>query len=244
MRLLFKQRGFALVAILTVALGIGVSTALFSVIDATMLRPLPYPHPEQLVRINPEVTLPNGRVSLPTASMADMRLWQRVDDVFSAVAGWGGSSGGRIVEGPAPERIQVLQFTEAYLSLHGVTPLIGRDFTRADTELSAPPVVLLGLRFLAHSLRRPNGHRRHDHSPRRWFGHSGRCAAASFNASVPLSRPLKSPSDEFTRRGTGRVSVIGRLRPDVTIDQARDRLAARMAAEPGRALRGRRTVSH
>src|SRR5262249_45817287 len=75
-RQLLRQRGSSLVAVITLALGIGVSTALFSIIDATMLRPLPYPDPEQLVSVNPEETMPDGRVSRATASMEDMRNWQ------------------------------------------------------------------------------------------------------------------------------------------------------------------------
>ena len=62
-RLLARQRGFALVAILTLALGIGASTAIFTVIDAAMLRPLPYPHPEQLVRVSVEIVQPTGRTA-------------------------------------------------------------------------------------------------------------------------------------------------------------------------------------
>lgn len=118
--------------------------AILSVIDAAMLRPLPYLDPEQLVTVQVEITLPDGRVSRPTTSMADMRLWQQSDDVFSKVAGWGSAFGGRIVDGPEPERIRVSQFTEDYLSMHGVTPLIGRDFTFEDTQSGAPSVALLG----------------------------------------------------------------------------------------------------
>ena len=70
-RLLSRQRGFALVAILTLALGIGASTAIFSVIDAALLQPLPYPQPEQLVRINLEFTAADGRTDRCGASWND-----------------------------------------------------------------------------------------------------------------------------------------------------------------------------
>src|SRR5687768_16491021 len=143
-RQLFRQPGSSLVAVVTLALGIGVSTAIFSVIDATMLRPLPYSNPEQLVTVTPEETLPDGRVSRATASMEDMRNWQKSTDVFSFVAGSGGAFRGRIVEGAEPERIQVSHFTEDYLPMHGVTPLMGRNFSRDDTEAGAPLVALLG----------------------------------------------------------------------------------------------------
>jgi hypothetical protein len=62
-RQLFRQKGSSLAAVLTLALGIGVSSALFSVIDATMLRPLPYPNPEQLVDVTAEVFDPGGNYS-------------------------------------------------------------------------------------------------------------------------------------------------------------------------------------
>src|SRR3954463_7143946 len=64
LRLLVRQRGFAAIAILTLAGGIGASTALFSVIDAAVIRPLPYPHPEQLVELSVEEPRPKGAVLL------------------------------------------------------------------------------------------------------------------------------------------------------------------------------------
>src|SRR5687768_7135675 len=74
-RQLFRQGGSSVVAVLTLALGIGVSTAIFSVIDATMLRPLPYPDPEQLVEIYPEEVQHDGQLASPSPSMEDMRNW-------------------------------------------------------------------------------------------------------------------------------------------------------------------------
>ncbi len=143
-RQLYRQRGSSLVAIVTLALGIGVSTAIFSVIDATMLRPMPYPDPEQLVTVGPAEVKADGELSRPTASMEDMRTWQAADDVFAAVAGTASAFRGRIVDGPRPERIQVAHFTEDYLSMHGIKPVIGRGFQREDTEYGAPLVALLG----------------------------------------------------------------------------------------------------
>ncbi len=232
-RLLLAQRGFALVAILTVALAIGVSTALFSVLDATVIRPLPYPRPEQLVRVVPEVVMPDGRVMGLSSSMADMRLWQSARDVFTAVAGWGRSFGGRIVDGPEPERIQVMQFTEEYLSMHGVQPLMGRDFIRDDMDPGAPLVALLGYGYwqsryggrtdvLGDTIRLDDG-----------IATIVGVLPATFDADVPVARPLRIPPEEVPRRGTGRVSVYGRLRPGVTIEQARERLAALMVGDPG-----------
>jgi putative ABC transport system permease protein len=232
LRQLFRQRGSSIVAVLTLALGIGASSAILSVVDATMLRPLPYPDPEQLVFVVPEEVAPDGSVSLPAASMEDMRAWQAAGDVFSAVAGWGTAFYGRIVDGPQPERIQVLHFTEDYLSMLGVTPIVGRGFVREDCDVGAPLVALLGYGY--------------------WQSHYGGrgdvlgetvrldtdvativgVLPAWFEATTPLSIPLRIPPKEFSRRGSGRVSVYARLRPDVTIEQARARLSPRMAAAP------------
>jgi hypothetical protein len=134
---LSKERGSSMVAVLTLALGIGVSTALFSVIDATLLRPLPYPQPEQLVTIGVELVQDDGRTSRPTVSMEDVRAWQAATDVFSAVAGTGSAFRGRIADGIEPARLQVAHYTEDYLPMHGVTPILGRGFVRGDTGRAA-----------------------------------------------------------------------------------------------------------
>lgn len=227
-RQLLRQPGSSLVAVVTLALGIGVSTAIFSVIDATMLRPLPYPDPEQLVTIYPEVTMPDGRTSTATASMEDVRTWQKSGDLFSMVAGAGSAFRGRIVEGAEPERVEVSHFTEDYLPMHGVTPIIGRGFTREDTDPASPLVALLGYGYWQS---RYGG--RDD-----IVGQSVRFDTESativgvlprwFNANIPVVAPLRTPPDEYSRRGTGRVSVYARLRPGVAIEQAQERLSARM----------------
>ena len=231
-RRLLRQRGSSIVGALTLALGIGASTAIFSVVDAAMLRPLPYPSPEQLVTVNVEITRPDGSTSRPTTSMADMRLLQQADAVFSAVAGRGSAFRGQIVEGPEPARIQVSRFTESYLSMHGVTPLLGRDFTREDTEFGAPAVVLLGYGFWqSRYAGRPDviGETiRLDDDVATIIG----VLPASFDADVPVASPLQVPPEEVPQRGTGRVSVYGRLRPGLTVDQAGADLSARMASAP------------
>ena len=227
-RQLVRQRGSSLVAVLTLALGIGASTAIFSVVDATMLRPLPYPDPEQLVRIGAEVVGRDGRPSRPTPSMDDMRLWQSADDVFSSVAGWGRAFRGRIVDGPEPERIEVLRFTEDYLPMHGVAPVLGRDFSREDTQVGAPLVALLGygywqsrhggrLDIIGESIHLDDG-----------VATIVGVLPASFNADTPVFRPLRIPPTEAPRRGTGRVSVYGRLQPGMTIEGASARLSTLM----------------
>jgi putative ABC transport system permease protein len=229
-RQLSRQRGSSLIAAFTLALGIGLSSALFSVIDVTMLRPLPYHDPEQLVAVHSEEIQADGKVSSPTPSMADMRAWQAADDVFSVVAGWGSAFSGRIVDGAQPERIAVQHFTEGYLRMHGVTPMLGRGFRREDCDPGSPLVALLGYGYWQS----------HYGGRRDVLGESIRfdtdaativgVLPAWFNATTPLSIPLRIPAAEFSRRGTGRVSVYGRLLPGVSLEQAAVRLSARMSA--------------
>jgi putative ABC transport system permease protein len=239
-RQLLQQRGSSLVAIITLALGIGVTTAIFSVIDATMLRPLPYPHPEQLVTVSPEEKMPDGRVSRATASMADMRDWQKSTDVFSLVAGAGSAFRGRIVDAAQPERIAVSNFTEDYLPIHAVSPLIGRNFTREDTDPGSPLVALLGYGYWQS----------HYGGRKEVVGETVRFDTEIatiigvlppwFNAATPVALPLRTPLAEYSRRGTGRVQVYARLLPGITIDQARERLSARM--QPTVLSNGKRTT--
>ena len=228
-RQLLRQPGSSAVAIITLALGIGVSTAIFSVIDATMLRPLPYPDPEQLVRVGVEIVQPGGRSSRPTPSMEDMRASQAATDVFSAVAGMGSAFRGRIADGPEPERLRVAHYTEDYLPMHGVAPVLGRGIAREDTEPGAPLVALLGYGYWQSRF----GGRddvigetvRLDEDVATIVG----VLPAWFNPETPLVTPLQIPVKEFSHRGTGRVSVYARLQPGVTIEAARERLSPRMA---------------
>src|SRR5271163_4798782 len=81
-RVLLKSPGFTIVAVLTLALGIGANTALFSVVNGVLLTPLPFPHPEQLVRIHEsKVNFATGSISYP-----NFRDWQRDNRTFSMMA--------------------------------------------------------------------------------------------------------------------------------------------------------------
>src|SRR5947199_8206970 len=92
LRHLGRQPVFSLLAVLTLALGIGVSAALFSVIDAALVRPLPYPHPEELVTLDVEEANQSGNPSRYAPSMADIRTWRTLTTIVSH-AGMGRVSG-------------------------------------------------------------------------------------------------------------------------------------------------------
>lgn len=228
-RQLWRQRGSTALAVVTLALGIGAATAIFSVVDATMLRPLPYPDPEQLVSVYPEEIGPDGPRPVGTAAMEDVRFFQQATDVFSHVAGWGSAFGGRVTDSAEPERIDVLRFTEDYLPMHAVRPAIGREFTREEIEPGAPLVALLSHAYwqMRYAGRDVLGETiRLDDEVATIVGILPR----GFNETTEVFTPLQTPVAEYGRRGTGRVSIYARLQPGITIEQARERLGPRMLA--------------
>jgi len=143
-RIFLKHRAFSAVAILTLAIGIGVSTALFSVSDAALLRPLPYPHPEEIVEVLVRETN-NGKSSRYAPSMADIRAWRESGRIFAHV-GAGRVTGFRplIVDAGLPERLKVGEVSEDFLDVYGVKPALGRGIQLEDTREGAPLVALLG----------------------------------------------------------------------------------------------------
>ncbi len=122
LRQLGHQPSFSILAGLTLALGIGVSTALFSVIDAALLRPLPYPHPEQLVTIDVEETSQTGTTSRFAPSMVDIRTWRTLPAIV-AQAGHGAGQRGfapLIVDTGTPDRMIVGEASEGFLETYGI----------------------------------------------------------------------------------------------------------------------------
>lgn len=128
LRQLRRSPGFTAVAIVTLALGIGANTAIFSVIDAALLRPLPYERPEQLVNIsNLEI---NGN---PMVIAPDFRFWQEQNRVLDAIGafcpGFNGYSEGANLTGVGePIRVNVVPITVGLFRVLGVQPILGRSF--------------------------------------------------------------------------------------------------------------------
>lgn len=143
-RLLWKQRGFSAVALLTLALGTGATTAIFCVVDAALIRPLPYANPEQLVRVG--LVRWSSPDSTGAPSLADMDDWRTLSHIFSHL-GTARTQASILLERGEPERVLVTSATLDYLPMYGRTPFIGRAFTAADEQLGAPPVAILGYRF-------------------------------------------------------------------------------------------------
>ena len=137
-RTLAKNPGFAAVAILTLALGIGANTALFSVVNGVLLNPLPYPHPEQLVTLHE--SKPNFETgAIPYLNFVD---WQNQNHTFSSIGISRGYNFTLTGMGEA-ERLQGDWVSASFFSTLGVKPVIGRDFTPQDDQFGAGPVALI-----------------------------------------------------------------------------------------------------
>jgi predicted permease len=124
-RMLWKNPGFTLVVVLTLALGIGANTAIFSVVDAVLLRPLPFPHPEQLVLVRDDLT---GRQTEGVGmSVPELKDLQQSAGVFEEVAGaWPVDA--NLTGSDRPERVELLAVSPNYFSLLGASARLGRVF--------------------------------------------------------------------------------------------------------------------
>jgi putative ABC transport system permease protein len=131
LRVLRKNLGFTVVAALTLALGIGGTAVVFSMLDAVLLRPLPYPHSERLFRLFPlEGKRKRG---VEQASYADFRDWQRQSRTFESLAAYQGES--LNLTGTAePERLEASTVTPGFFATLGVSPVLGREFRGDDPE--------------------------------------------------------------------------------------------------------------
>jgi putative ABC transport system permease protein len=239
-RLLRKSPSFAIVAIVTLALGIGANTAIFSMVDAVMLRPLPYPHPDRLVALAEFIDRPeqintssgggplgDSGPTRETVSPANYVDYAKLNS-FQSLAGYA-SAAANLTNAGTPERLAGEAVTSNYFDLLGGRPLIGRALQPSDDEPGAPNVIVL-----SHGLwqRKFNG----DAAivgqsivlngepvvvvgvmPPTFRGISTFAAATTI---VDYWMPPRYPPDALTNRGDHEIHVAGRLREGVTIEQA------------------------
>jgi putative ABC transport system permease protein len=230
LRALQRTPGFAAVVILTLALATGAATAIFSVIDAALLRPLPYEKPEEIVDVNVGEA---DRWMGPSA--ADIDQWRTTTRVFVRI-GMGRTAGfGRvIVDAGVPERLAVGTASEDFLEVFGILPILGRAITADDRRPGSPLIVLLGHRYWQTRL---SGAR--DVLGRSILLDGERATVvgilpAGFYPETMVWRPHVVQPAMVAMRGTG-VSVYGRLRPGVDISIAARDLTARLPSVEGKA---------
>ena len=222
-RQLRKAPGFTAVVIITLALGIGVNTALFSIVNTVLLHPIELPRPNELVTV--DAAKPNfatGSVSYP-----NFRDWQRDNRSFSALAIY--RHIGFVLTGTGePERVHGEFVSSDLFSIFGVKPAAGRLFAPGEDEIGRGPVVMIGGGFWARKFGSdPNVIGRSLTLDGRSFTIIGVIPAAfdlnfrSFNAEdvyVPIGQ-WATPALKFRGAGLG-IHGIARLKPGVTMAQA------------------------
>lgn len=228
-RRLQQRPGFALSVIGVLALGIGATTAMFSAVDAAMLRPLPFHQPAQLA-VLPNVSLPfdpgpsGGRPSDEIVSIVNVRT---MADVFSSVAAY--ASGGLNLDDPErPLRVKVGVVTANFFTTLGITPLRGRGFSEVDGTREAAPTAVLSWQLWQHQYGAAPMEGKTLSLNRKPFRVIGVMPEGfSFPGEADLWIPLSVPTTGATFdafRGYMRSTVIARLATGVTSDVAAAKL--------------------
>jgi putative ABC transport system permease protein len=221
-RALRRRPGFVAVVVLTLALGIGATTALFSVVNGVLLRPLHFPDAERLVEIRGEPTDGDLERVGPGASYPDYLDFRAQTTRFAHLAAFRTWRVTHTAAGREPSRVDVLYATASYFPTLGVRPLLGRALLPADEQPGAAPVVVLG-----HALWQqrfggdPNVLGRAmtlDGVPTTIVGVLPRDANLD-RADAQLWQPIV-PGETERERGVHRYALIGRLRADATPAQA------------------------
>ena len=223
-RQLSKSPGFALVAILTLGLGIGACTAIFSVVNGVLLRPLTYPEPERLVLLRESQPPQYPEFSVAPPNFLD---WQKQTRSFTALAAYRNQTY-NLTSDAEPKRLNGQRVTADYFSIYGVAPRLGRDFRPEEDSVAQGKVVIL--------------------SHRLWQGQFGGTAdvigrtiqlngdaytilgvmPADFQPSstTELWAPMAFKDDEKAgdNRGAHYINVVGRLKPGVSLAPAQSEM--------------------
>jgi len=229
-RTLLKSPGFTLVAVATLALGIGANTAIFSVIHAILLRPLPYPQAERLVFLT-EWSEQVPEMSFSVANLKDVR---DQNTVFESVVGFNGQNfilsagAGAGAASSQPERVSGRQVTSGMFETLGKQPIIGRAFGAEEEKDGAPGVALLGEGFWERRFGRDPGVVGRplvlSGDTFTVIGVMPRTMHASWRNTeifTPLLRLESRIGGENNRGNHPGIYVIGRMKPGVTVARAR-----------------------
>ncbi len=220
-RFMRHNPGFTAVIVLTLALGIGANTAIFSVVYSALLRPLPYRNPGELLFLGEA----RGQQVAPddvASSYPDFRDWQRTSKTFQSFAAYGGD--GFIFDaGGEPKLVTATSVTSNFFATLGVKPALGRDFVDGEDQPDGPHLVILSDAFWRSEFgARPEivgTSIRFDGKPVTIVGVLPRNFEFAAR-SAPLYVPLH-PQGFLTRRSLRWLGVIGRLAPGATTDQAK-----------------------
>jgi len=224
-RMLLKRPWFTSTVVLTLALGIGANTALFSIINVLLLRPLPLPQPQQIVQVW-EVSRQSGNLKFPVA-LPNMVDWRAQSTSFEHIAAYS-YTGLNLTSDDQPEFIAVLSVTTDYFKVMGVTPAMGRDLRDEDGLPNAPRTAVLSHGFWQ---------RRFAADPqivgRTIRLNSENCTVIGVmpkgfdfpNSEVAIWAPMRG-NLAVASRGVHAYEAIARLKPGVTLQQAQTDLNA------------------
>ena len=220
-RQLLASPGFTAVAILTLALGIGACTAIFSVVNGVLLRPLDYPQPDRIVVMR-ETNLPQfPEFSVSPPNFLD---WQKQTKSCQCVAAYSGDQINLTGRGE-PQRLVGVKATADYFKVYGIQPALGRTFLPEEDAVGKNHVVVLSNPFWqrvfggdAQSDRQAGAVERRDlHRRRRGAARVLGRRARSMSGS-PMAFSAEERSNKY--RGAHYLNVVGRLKPGVTVAQA------------------------
>lgn len=232
-RMLYKNRSFTIVALIVLMLGIGANSAIFSFVNAILLRSLPYSHPERLVRIYS--TSPGKEVRTFTSSYPDFLDWKNNNQVFEEMGAWARASA-TLTGTDNPERFDTALVTPGFFNVLGVTAARGRVFTAEENQAGSNVVVLSNGVWRGRFGSDPNI----TGKPLTLEGTTYTIIGvmpADFNFLFPVDvwMPLSLTGDtNLQDRGRHFISVLARLKPGVSLRQAQldlQNIAARIAKE-------------
>ncbi len=236
LRMLRKNPGFTAVSILTLALGIGANTAIFSVVNSVLLRPLPFREPDRLVRVYSE--FPTMQLKKFWFSPPELLDIEKEAKSWEAIGAWapGGQNIGTESE---PLRVTSAGVTRGLIETLGVQPIMGRNFTQEEDRNGGPRVALI-----AHGLWQRAFGGTKDIIDKQILVNSQSTTVVGVmpkdfafppgsNDQVEVLLPFQFDPANPGNRGSHFLSVIGRLKPDVSIDQARSEFSSLMAGWKG-----------
>ena len=238
LRSLKKTPAFTCIAILVIAVGIGVNTAVFSVINTVLLKPLTYPNPQALVQLMN--TSREG--SFPGANIPKFNIWLQQKKIFQQVAAYDvGGAGMNLTGGDQPQQVQGIHVSAGYFSLFGAPVAAGRTFTQAEDSPHGGNVVVLsyGLwksRFGGNA-NIVGSNIQLDGQPYLVVGVIGR----GFDTDTPADLWVPFQFDLASQDMANYFTVSARLKPGVTIAQANAQL--RLAADQYRRVYGANALS-
>jgi putative ABC transport system permease protein len=215
--LLRRDPGFAFVAISVMAIGIGANTAMFSLVDAVLLKPLPYPDPERIVRVW-EAPTPTSRNGISTLNFVD---WKRLSTSFEALSATRGLNVALTANGD-PVRLAGMLVSADYFDVFGVKAALGRTFLPDEDQPGASNVVVLSHAAWQARFGGDRAILNHDvmldGEPHQVVGI---LPPGSFDRALEsFWKPIVFAPEQRTR-GYHWLGAVGRLRPGVTVEQAR-----------------------